>query len=140
MLSPPVCLLKQIHRRWRGAKAKAAASTMVGAWWRSARGVDRFRRARNGVIILQSLYRGGRARREVAARWLALGRRFSRHKAASVIQVLSDYDSREDFRISLAFMQEITKKRDYEGHSLHRVRIWLLLNSQYVLENMVTGK
>ena len=39
-----------------------------------------------------------------------------------------------------AFMQEITKKRDYEGHSLHRVRIWLLLNSQYVLENMVTGK
>ena len=57
-----------------------------------------------------------------------------------MIQVLSDYDSREDFRISLAFMQEITKKRDYEGHSLHRVRIWLLLNSQDVLENMVTGK
>ena len=72
------------------------------------RGVDRFRRARNGVTTLQSLYRGVRARRAVSARWLALGGRFSRHKAASVIQVRST--SREDFRILLAFMQEITKE------------------------------
>ena len=32
------------------------------------------------------------------------------------------------------------KRRDYEGHYLHCVRIWLLLNSQYVLENMATGR
>ena len=89
-LPPRLSIEKTIHRRWRGAKAKATASTVVGAWWRSVRGVDRFRRARNGVITLQSLYREGRARREVPARSLTLGRRFSRHKAASVIQVRSD--------------------------------------------------
>ncbi|CAN0454192.1 unnamed protein product [Ascophyllum nodosum] len=78
-----------IQRRLRAAEAEAAASTAIGAWWRSVRGVDRFRRARKGVLALQSTYRGGRARREWAARSLALRRRCSAHKAATRIQAIA---------------------------------------------------
>lgn len=46
--------------------------------------------ARGGIVALQSAVRGRRGREEVAARWLALGRRFSKHKAATMIQVCLD--------------------------------------------------
>ena len=76
-----------MDRWWRLAKAEDAASSTIGAWWRSARGVERFRLARKGVVALQGIARGRRARREASACWFTLGCRFSRHKAATVIQV-----------------------------------------------------
>lgn len=75
-------------RAARGAlKVERDASTRVAAWWRAVAEATRYRRTRRRVVMLQSLVRGRRGREEVAARWLVLGRRFSRSKAATMIQV-----------------------------------------------------
>lgn len=77
--------------RGRAARSAVAerrrASTRLAAWWRAAAEAGRYRRARRQVVIVQSLLRGRLGRKEVAARWLELGRRFSKHQAATMIQV-----------------------------------------------------
>lgn len=70
------------------ALARNDASSTIAAWWRARREAARYLGARRGMVALQSVVRGRRGREEVAARWLALGRRFSKHKAATMIQVL----------------------------------------------------
>ena len=78
----------------RGRAARSAAlvlsdaSSTIAACWRARRETARYQGARRGVVALQSVVRGRRGREEVAARWLALGRRFSKQKAATMIQVL----------------------------------------------------
>ena len=75
-------------RAARGAtQARNHAATVVAAWWRSAAEARRYRRTLRGVVVVQSLLRGRLGREEVAARWMAVGRRFSKHKAATMIQV-----------------------------------------------------
>ena len=72
----------------QAAAAEAAAAVAIAAWWRSLRSVNRFRLVlRPGVVAFQAVVRGRIARREVASRWLALGRRLLRQKGATTIQV-----------------------------------------------------
>lgn len=68
-------------------QARHHASSRVAAWWRAAVEARRYRRTRSQVVIVQSLLRGMLGREEVASRWLAVGRRLSKHKAATMIQV-----------------------------------------------------
>lgn len=77
----------------RAASVERLASTTIAAWWRSTRESRRYRRARISAVTIQSVVRGGRGRVEAAALWMALGRRFSKDKAATIIQVRGGLDA-----------------------------------------------
>lgn len=86
------------HAARVGLQARRDAATEVAAWWRGAAEARRYRLTRRRIVTVQSLVRGRRDRQEVAARWAVLGRRFSKHKAATMIQVrvLHDVEWRAD--------------------------------------------
>lgn len=77
----------------RALAARHDAATKLSAWYRTQREVARLRRARRGVVALQSLVRGRQARRQVLALRVELGRRQppTKDEAATIIQVLEVY-------------------------------------------------